>query len=66
MVIENGQNISKSVEKAYKAFEEIGEDVAGRINEVQFLCKYCLYGEEIIKAYIDIQTRKFGESLGDF
>lgn len=66
LVIENGQNISKSVEKAYKAFEEIGEDVAGHINEVQFICKYCLYGEEIIKAYIDIQTRKFGESLGDF
>lgn len=66
LVIENGQNISKSVEKAYEAFEEIGEDVAGHINEVQFLCKYCLYGEEIIKAYIDIQTRKFGESLGDF
>lgn len=66
LVIENGKNIYESVERAYEAFERIGEDVAGHINEVQFLCKYCLYGEEIMKAYIDIQTRKFGESLGDF
>lgn len=66
LVIENGKNIGESVERAYEAFERIGEDVAGHINEVQFLCKYCLYGEEIMKAYIDIQTRKFGESLGDF
>ena len=66
LVIENGKNIRESVERAYEAFEKIGEDVAGRINEVQFLCKYCVYGEEIMKAYIDIQTRKFGESLGDF
>ena len=66
LVIENGKNIGESVERAYEAFERIGEDAAGHINEVQFLCKYCLYGEEIMKAYIDIQTRKFGESLGDF
>lgn len=66
LVIENGQNIRESVERAYEAFEKIGENVAGRINEVQFLCKYCVYGDEIMKAYIDIQTRKFSESLGDF
>lgn len=66
LVIENRESIEESVEKAYEAFQSIGEDVAGRINEVQFLCKYCLYGDDIIKVYIDIQTRKFGESLGDF
>ena len=65
-VIKNGQSVEKSVERAYEVFGKVGEDVAGHINEIQFLCNYCLYGDEIIKNCINIQARKFSESLGDF
>ena len=64
--IGKGKSISEIVQEAVNRFEEVGEDINEGINEVQFVCKYCQYGDEIYKAYLDILTKRFSDELGDF
>lgn len=64
--IGKGKSIYQIVQEAINIFEDIGWDIDEEIREVQFICKYCKYGDEIYEAYLDILAKRFGDELGDF
>ena len=63
LVIENGKNIGESVERAYEAFERYWGSPENDGQIMNFICKYCKYGDEIFEAYTEILTQAFADEL---
>lgn len=64
--IGKGKSIHEIVQEAINIFEDVGWQIDEEISEVQLICKYCKYGDEIYEAYLDIQSKRFGDELEDF
>ena len=56
-------NVPEAVQETYKFFDSINVIEVGSLPILRFICHYCLYGEEIIKSYFDIQMQKFNDEL---
>lgn len=64
-LVSKGCNISEAVHDTYKLFESIGATDDGDSQIIQFVCQYCLYGEEIVKSYFDILMQMFNDELNN-
>lgn len=64
-LVSQGCNISEAVQETYSLFESIGTIDDGDSQTIQFVCQYCLYGEEIVKGYFDILMQRFNDELKD-
>ena len=64
-LVSQGCNISEAVQETYRLFESIGTIDDGDSQIIQFVCQYCLYGEEIVKSYFDILMQKFNDELNN-
>ncbi len=58
-------DISEAVQETYKTFDYIGDVDYGNLPIIQFICQYCLYGDEIFKSYLNIIMQKFNDELDD-
>ena len=64
-LVSKGCNISEAVHDTYKLFESIGATDDGDSQIIQFVCQYCLYGDEIVKSYFDILMQMFNDELNN-
>lgn len=65
LVSQRNCNVSTAVQESYRLFESIGATYDGDFKIIQFICQYCLYGDEIVESYFDILSKKFSDELND-
>lgn len=65
LVSKGNCNVSEAVQETYRLFESIGAIDDGDSQIIQFVCQYCLYGDEIVKSYFDILMQRFNDELNN-
>lgn len=64
--IGQGDGTDIAVNKTYKILNDLELIIQNDLEAIQFICKYCRYGDEIYNAYIDMQIKWFSDELTDF
>lgn len=64
--MKNGKSAYEAVGEAYNMLDSIEEIVENDLDAIRFIYSYCVHGEEIYNAYVEMLTQEFSKNLEDF
>lgn len=62
---QDGYDILAAVNETYELFGYLEIVGNGNLNPIQFISKYCLYGDEIYSSYLGMIMQRFSDELND-
>ena len=63
LIRQGTDNVSEAVDMAYKKFDFLDNNITEGLSAIQFVCQYCLYGEEICESYFNILMQKVNDEI---
>lgn len=65
-VEEEGYNISDAVNETYRRFDSISFNIEEGLESIRFICRFCLYGDEIYESYFNICMKMYNDELNNY
>ena len=66
LVEQEGYNISDAVNETYRRFDSISFNIEEGLASIQFICRFCLYGDEIYESYFNIWMKMYNDELNNY